>query len=136
MDPMLNHVVFYILIVDDDHDDQFFLRKVLNQIIPQAIVESLYDGSEALLYLDKCTSLPNLIFLDLNMMKLSGKETMKIIKKNSYLSKVPVIILTTSKSEEEKAELLALGASAFYSKPDNASGLLQIVEEVKSRWLQ
>jgi CheY-like chemotaxis protein len=135
MDPMLNHVVLYILIVDDDQDDQFFLRKVINDRIPQAIVESLYDGSEALRYLDSCTSLPNLIFLDLNMLKMSGKETIKVIKRNSYLSRVPIIVLTTSRSEDEKQELLKLGAAAFYSKPERSADLVKIVEEVKNTWL-
>ena len=43
MDPILNNVFFYILVVDDDRDDQYFLRQAINEVIPQAIVESLYD---------------------------------------------------------------------------------------------
>jgi CheY-like chemotaxis protein len=135
MDPALNRVVFYILVVDDDQDDQFLLRKAITDTIPQAIVESLYDGSEALHYLNTCTSLPNLIFLDLNMMKLSGKETIKIIRRNKYLSKVPVVILTTSRNPAERVELLTLGANGFYIKPDRHVDLISIVEEVKEKWL-
>jgi CheY-like chemotaxis protein len=135
MDPALNRIVFYILVVDDDQDDQFFLRKALTDKIPQAIVESLYDGSEALQYLNSCTSLPNLIFLDLNMMKLSGKETIKVIRRNKYLNKVPVVILTTSRNASERSELINLGANAFYTKPDNPDALMKIVEEVGQRWL-
>jgi CheY-like chemotaxis protein len=136
MNPILNNVVFYILVVDDDHDDQYFIRKAITQEIPQAIVESLYDGSEALAYLEKCTSLPNLIFLDLNMAKISGKDTMRIIRNNDHLSKVPVVVLTTSRNEKERSELLALGASAFYTKPHSSHDLSAIMREVKEKYLE
>jgi two-component system, response regulator len=135
MNTDLNNVIYYFLIVDDDTDDHFFLRKAINKVIPQALVDSVYDGEEALEYLNRCTSMPNLIFLDLNMRKLSGRETMKIIKANETLCKVPVIILTTSKNEKEKAEMLSMGASQFYSKPAEASQLISIMEEVKRNWL-
>ncbi len=135
MDSILNNVFFYILVVDDDKDDQFFLRQAISEVVPQAIVESLYDGTEALAYLDTCTALPNLIFLDLNMTRLSGKSTMEIIRKNEALAGVPVIILTTSKSDREKQELLSLGANEFYSKPDYPKELVKIVTEVKNKYL-
>lgn len=125
----------YILVVDDDQDDQFFLRRAISQVIPQAIVESLFDGAEAMAYLEKCTTLPNLIFLDLNMVKLSGQVTMGLIRENLYLNNVPVVILTTSKNEEEKDELLKMGANDFYTKPVNNKDLLKIVSEVKEKWL-
>jgi DNA-binding response OmpR family regulator len=135
MDPLINLVTYYILIVDDERDDHFFLNTSIKKIIPQAVVESLYDGSEALKYLENCITWPNLIFLDLNMHKLSGKETMKVIRKNPTLCKVPVIILTTSRNEDEKKEILELGASAFYSKPYNYKDLDVIVQEVRDKYL-
>lgn len=136
MDTNSNNIIFYILIVDDSTDDQFFLKKAIKKIIPQAIVESLYDGSEALEYLEECTDLPNLIFLDLNMNKVSGQTTMKRIRKNETLQKVPVIILTTSKNDSERQTLLTLGANEFYTKPYNTRDLFLIVEEVRNKWLE
>src|SRR5690606_29266560 len=106
------------------------------QVIPQAIVESLYDGDEALAYLGKCTSLPNLIILDLNMARLSGRETIRVIRANENLSHVPVVVLTTSRNEAEKEELLALGASSFYTKPFHPGELTAIVREVAEKWLE
>jgi len=135
MNTDLNNITFYILIVDDDTDDHFFLRKAINKIIPQAIVESVYDGDEALKYLNTCKAMPNLIFLDLNMRKLSGKETMKIIKSNENLKSVPVVVLTTSRSNDEKKEMLEMGAAGFYSKPHQTKNLLHIVEEVHEKFL-
>jgi len=135
MDLNLNNIIYYILIVDDDSDDHYFLRTALNRVVPQALIESVYDGEEALEYLNSCTFMPNVIFLDLNMAKISGRETIKIIKKNEILSKVPVVIFTTSKDEDEKAEMLALGAAGFYSKPNQIEDLISVVEDVKDKYL-
>jgi len=135
MDLNLNNIIYYILIVDDDSDDHYFLRTALNKVIPQALIESVYDGEEALEYLNNCTFMPNLIFLDLNMAKISGRDTIKIIKQNEVLNKVPVVIFTTSKDEDEKAEMLQLGAAGFYSKPSQIEDLIAVVEDVKEKYL-
>src|SRR4051812_11092585 len=100
----------HILIVDDDVDDHYFLRRALNKQVPNALIESLYDGSEALLYLEKNQTLPDLVILDLNMARISGQDTMRLIRKNSSLQHVPVIIYTTSRNEDERAKMLAMGA--------------------------
>lgn len=136
MDMSINRVTFYILIVDDDKDDHFFLRKAINTVVPQAIVESLYDGVEALQFLTTCTSLPNLIFLDLNMVVVSGMDTIKKIRSNENLEKVPIVVLTTSKSQTEKEQTLKLGANGFFTKPDHPRELVPIVESVMARFLQ
>ena len=125
----------YFLIVDDDPDDHYFLRNAIGKVIPHALVESVYDGSEALQYLNKCLVLPDLIFLDLNMLKISGQNTVSLIREREELKDVPVVILTTSKNEKEKQDLLARGASDFYSKPHETRELVTIVQEVTDRWL-
>lgn len=135
MEPNLNTIFYYILIVDDEKNDHFFIRRSIDHLIPQAIVESLYDGSEALEYLDNCTAMPNLIILDLKMRRISGRETVGIIRKNEALAKVPVVIFTNSNEHQEKEELLAMGADAFYTKPTDMSGLNLIIEEMRDRWL-
>lgn len=135
MKTILNSLLSPILIVDDDKDDQFFLKQAINDVLPQVLVESLYDGAEAIDYLIKCLVPPNLIFLDLNMCRISGRETLKYIKKHARFKKVPVIILTTSKSDSEKKELIQMGASEFYSKPGQMNDLVKIVKEVKKKWL-
>ncbi|MES2681415.1 MAG: response regulator [Bacteroidota bacterium] len=135
MDTDSNNIFYYVLIVDDDKDDHLFLRQAIAEVIPQAIVESLYDGSEALNYLDNCTALPNLIFLDLNMSRISGRSTISVIRKNESLRSVPVVILTTSKSDTERVELMELGANEFYSKPDHPRELVNIVQKVSAKYL-
>jgi CheY-like chemotaxis protein len=135
MDLILNNITFYVLIVDDNEHDHFLLRKAINKVIPQTIIESLYNGSEALAFLDNCTSLPNLIFLDLNMPLLSGTEAIKVIRKNENLAKIPIIILTSNYSNSKKQEMFKLGANDFYTKPLNPKDLIKIVEAVTDKWL-
>lgn len=125
----------YILIVDDDADDQFLLRRAISKSIPHAIIESVYDGSEAIIFLKNGHTIPHLIFLDLNMNKLPGKDTLKLIMANEMFSKVPVIIYSTSRNDKEKEEMLSLGAKDFYSKPYDVESLRLIVENIKNKWL-
>jgi CheY-like chemotaxis protein len=131
----MNSLIVYILIIDDDPDDHFLLRKAISQAIPQAIVESVYDGSEALQFLENCTALPSLIFLDLNMPIVSGTSTIKLIRQNENFTKLPIVVLTTSNRDTDEQESLKLGANDFYSKPFNQEDLVKIVEKVKEKWL-
>lgn len=124
-----------IMIVDDDRDDQLIIRDMINKEIPGASVESVYDGSEALGYFGSCLTCPDLILLDLNMSVLSGRDTLKILRKNDNLKDVPVIILSTTRSETEKQQVLKLGANAFYTKPSSNNDLMNIIREIKSKWL-
>ncbi len=125
----------YILIVDDDADDHYILRRAINKVIPQVIIESVYDGSEAITYLKRCDCLPDLIFLDLNMPMLTGKETIKQIRANTTLKNVPIAVLSTTRSEAEQQECLALGANEFFSKPYFNKQLFEIIEQVRDKWL-
>jgi CheY-like chemotaxis protein len=126
----------HILIVDEDEDDHAFLIDAINELNPRAKLESLFDESEALGYFGSCDSCPDLIFLDLNMSVLSGQDTIKHIKKNGILKDVPIIVLSTVKSETEKQNVLSLGAKEFYSKPDKKIDLLKIVKEVLVKYVQ
>jgi CheY-like chemotaxis protein len=132
----VNNPSLTILIVDDDKDDQLLLKQAIEKEVPSAIVESVFDGSGALGYFGSCIKRPDLIFLDLNMSVLSGRDTIKVLRKNDNLKEVPVIILSASKNEAEKQQVLKLGASAFYYKPSNNKDLLKIVQEVKTKWLE
>jgi CheY-like chemotaxis protein len=127
---------YKILIVDDNKDDHFFLNKAILNVMPSAVVKSLFDGSEAIEYLFKDNALPDLIFLDLHMDKLSGSYTMNLIKKNKKLSKIPVIILTSSTSLADRIDLkIKLRASDFFTKPITNEELVRIIEKVKEKWL-
>lgn len=130
----------YILIVDDDEDDQHFLIAAIHDVIPGAIIKSLYDGTEAIKLFksenaDENERLPNLIFLDINMNKMGGKKTVGILKMDPRVQHIPMVILTTASSADQRRELLASGADDFYTKPYNIRDLKQIVVEIRQKWL-
>ena len=81
------------LLVDDDVDDTSLFKEVLEEVTPSVVFNSAEDGSQALHYLKKETSiLPDVIFLDLNMPRMGGKECLKEIKSDEKLHSIPVIM--------------------------------------------
>lgn len=106
-----------ILIVDDDRD---MFCEAVGKV--SAITKCLHaiSGLEALDILKKNTiSLPDIIFLDLNMPKLNGKECLSELKKLEGINQIPVFIYSTSNLKEDKEETKNLGASGFIHKPTN-----------------
>lgn len=79
--------------------------------------------------------IPDHIFLNLNMTKIGGRKTKYLLKKDSGLKHIPVIMLTTVSDFKKKKELLRLGAIDFYTKPVDLPELIEIVKQVKLKWL-
>jgi CheY-like chemotaxis protein len=131
-----------ILIVDDDKDDHSILEMAIKEVITDARIANLYDGSEVKDFLLKKNKVvngqdkfPDIIFLDLNMTRIGGRETIYLLKKDEEMRNIPVIVLTTGSDEKEKDELLRLGASDFYTKPVDLSDLVDIVRKVQTEFL-
>ena len=136
MTSILDCSVSYILIVDHDKIDYHFLGSAIAKIIPDAIIESLYDDLETVSYIDRHIARPNLIFLELNKSKISDENTIVRVKKNQDLATVPIIILSTANNDAEKAELLALGADAFYAVADNEEVLNNMLQEIQQNYFK
>lgn len=107
-----------ILIAEDDSDDEFLLRSVFLELSLPVKLEFVKDGQELLAYLDHhITFLPALVFLDLNMPKIGGKEVLLRMKGDPRLSHLPVVIFSTSAAPGEISNAYAAGASAYITKP-------------------
>jgi CheY-like chemotaxis protein len=117
-----------ILLIDDDIDDQVYFRDAINEISPQIFCEIANNGKEALLQMETAP-LPELIFLDLNMPIMNGYEFLTSLRRSSHFNNIPVVILTTSRSNLDIEQSKKLGASLFFTKPSNF-GLL--VNKLKS----
>ncbi len=133
-----------ILIVDDDPDDLFLIRKAIRENeIPNPVV-CVRDGEEALEYLrreDRFAEvppgpLPSLILLDLNMPRMNGHETLRVLKGDRALKSIPAVVLSTSASPEDVSKAYELGANAYISKPDSYDKLVATVKALKDFWLQ
>ena len=126
---MLQHP--FMLIADDDEDDIYLLDSAFKESHLAVKVDFVQNGLEVLTYLDRINSnnpLPDLIVLDLNMPLLSGRETLLKLKESLRYKNIPVVILTTSISEKEKAHCLEMGAALYLFK---SSGFDKIVSTAK-----
>lgn len=131
-----------ILIVEDSVDDfeatERALQKSGNLVNP--IVRCI-DGSDAMNYLtgsgkyaDQDTPLPELILLDLNMPGRDGRTLLSILKSDSRLWSIPVIILTTSDSEEDVSICYQLGANSYIKKPVDMTGFFYAMKRLTEYW--
>jgi CheY-like chemotaxis protein len=99
------------------------------------------DGIEAMRYLKKTGSYrnarrPDIILLDLNLPKQDGREVLKKIKKDPRFRSIPVIVLTTSTSEEDIADAYALHANCYICKPNDLDQFISVVNAIETMWFE
>jgi CheY-like chemotaxis protein len=124
--------VMTILLVDDDQDDIDLFASVLDEVDTAKAVTLLtaYDGVEALEVLRaNMNSLPDMIFLDVNMPLLNGIETLEIIRDHHLLKDVDITIYTTASSFKEKDKCISLGAKVW-SKPTSGQELIDKLSQL------
>lgn len=123
-----------ILIVDDDEDDRDLLCEAVARIDSSIECMHAKDGEEALHLLKSAElSRPDLIFLDLNMPRIGGKQCLRQLKNSEDIKSIPVIIYTSSKLESDKLETRALGACHYITKPTKLSELYLALAAVIER---
>jgi len=127
--------VFFI--ADDDPDDRELFIEALRTLDPDCDCITATDGEEALQKLDNgLPQLPDFIFLDLNMPRVSGKECLAAIKKTNKLNQIPVIIYSTSAEKRDMDETIQSGAAYFLQKPNRFDDLSKALEDIISReWI-
>lgn len=117
-------------LIDDDEDDQEIFALALKDIDPMISCVVANDATEALDKLARGEGfIPDYIFLDLNMPRISGKQCLIEIKKQEHLNHIPVIIYSTSTSPYDKQDTQELGATAFLSKPPHLEDLVKALNE-------
>jgi two-component system response regulator len=135
---------FTILMADDDADDRDFTRSAMEESRLVNDLRCVEDGEELLDYLHrrgryadpKDSPRPGLILLDLNMPRLDGREALKEIKADPKLRNIPIVVLTTSKTEEDILRSYNLGANCFITKPVTFEGLVDVVKVLDKHWFQ
>lgn len=117
-----------ILIIDDDVDDQEIFLAAVSEVSDSVVCNSSTNASEALEKLSVNQLNPDVIFLDLNMPVMSGKEFLVAIKENSHLSTIPVIIFSTTSQPTTVKAMKELGAIDFITKPQRYNELVDILK--------
>lgn len=124
-----------ILVVDDDKEDHMILQEYFSDSNIDKEVVFVDNGVRALEYLEGITednSLPKLIVLDLNMPLLNGTQTLLQLKQNIRFKNIPVIIYSTSESENEKRKCMSFGAIDYLVKPVTMEEGQRMVDKFKS----
>ncbi len=136
--------VITILVADDDLDDCLLIKDALVEARLANDLHFVHDGEELLDYLyrrDQYTEpinspRPGLILLDLNMPKKDGREALQEIKTVAHLRQIPIVVLTTSKAEEEIYHSYDLGASSFIAKPVTFATLVDLMKTLGRYWFE
>ncbi len=126
---------FRIFVVDDDPDDQELVTEALGMTEIRSVQEYFLDGQELMdrLVAEKAI-LPDLILLDLNMPRVDGRTALSRIKSNDKLRHLPIVILTTSRSDDDVRSCYRLGANSFITKPARFEELVSVMEKVCEYW--
>jgi CheY-like chemotaxis protein len=130
---------FEVLLVEDNPGDAQLTKIALEEGKVRIDLNVVEDGVEALLYLRRIgkyatATQPDLILLDLNLPKKDGREVLTEIKADEALKRIPVVILTTSQSEEDILKVYNLNANCYITKPVDFERFVKIVQSIEHFW--
>lgn len=129
---------------DDDPDDRMLARDALVESHLLNDFETVNDGEDLMDYLlhqgkfsgEASRPRPGLILLDLNMPRKDGREALKEIKSHPDLRSIPVVVMTTSKAEEDIISTYDLGVNSFITKPVTFEGLVDVLKIIGRYWFE
>lgn len=133
-----------ILMADDDDDDRLMAKDAIEEAMITIDIRFVKDGEELMDYLHgrgeysngADSPRPGLILLDLNMPRKDGREALKEIKADADLRRIPVVVFTTSKAEEDIIRTYDLGVNSFITKPVAFDDLVELVKTLTTYWFQ
>lgn len=134
-----------ILMADDDEDDRDLTREALQNSRLANEMRFVVDGQDLMDYLRRegrysdptiDAPRPGIVLLDLNMPKKDGREALAEIKSDPRLRSIPVVVLTTSKDEEDVFRTYDLGVNSFITKPVTFAGLVEVMKTWQRYWFE
>ena len=131
-----------LLLADDDPDDRLLVGEALEEGGAAVDLRCVEDGEELVGYLLRrgryaepdSSPCPDLILLDLKMPRKNGHQALKEIKGDPRLRRIPVVVLTTSKAEEDVARAYDSGANSFVAKPTDFRTLVEVMRTMEGYW--
>ena len=133
-----------IVVADDDMDDRMMIKDAFEESKLGNPIDFVEDGVQLMEYLRRegeykhlvNQPFPGFILLDLNMPRKDGRTALKEIKESAELHRIPIVILTTSKAEEDIIKTYNLGVNSFICKPVSFDKLVDIVKTVGHYWIE
>jgi len=124
-----------ILLVEDDRVDAMTVRRALREINVVNRLDIVGDGEEALAFLrDPENEEPCIILLDLNMPRMNGIEFLTVAKQDETLKRVPVVVLTSSREEQDKVDSFDLGVAGYMIKPVDYHQFVEVMRAIDLYW--
>lgn len=124
-----------ILLVEDDHVDVLSVKRAFKDLKIVNHLEVVDNGEAGLEWLrDKRNPKPCLILLDLNMPRMNGLEFLRVMKNDEELRRIPVIVLTSSKGEQELLETYDRGVAGYMVKPASYLQLVEVMRVINLYW--
>lgn len=133
-----------ILLVEDNPADIKITQRALRESSSTVELIVVRDGQEAVDYLlrqgqhagNQTWRAPDLVLLDINLPRLTGREVLERIRATPALRSVPVVVLTTSRRQEDIQELYAAGANTYIEKPQEFGRFVEVLKTIQQYWLQ
>ncbi len=130
-----------ILLVEDNEGDVGLVEEVFEEGRINNNLSVAEDGEEAMMFLRKegqfaNATRPDLILLDLNLPGKDGREVLKEVKEDDNLKKIPIVVLTTSKAEEDILKSYDLHANSYITKPVDFDQFINVIKSIESFWLE
>jgi CheY-like chemotaxis protein len=131
--------LIHILLVEDSPTDVMLTREAMEQYKLANPLDIVEDGIEAMEYLRqegrfKDAPRPGLVILDLNLPRKNGREVLYEMKNDPHLRNIPVVVLTTSKSEEDVVKSYCLHANCYITKPVDFARFIDVVRSINDFW--
>jgi chemotaxis family two-component system response regulator Rcp1 len=127
-----------ILLIEDSPSDVRLIREALKETPVPVQITVARDGLEATEYLQKVeagtASRPDLVILDLNLPKKNGREVLAEVKNSPGLKSIPVLVMTSSRSDEDIAQAYQLNANCYITKPGDLNEYVNVVRAIEDFW--
>ena len=131
---------FQILVVEDNRADVVLLKRAFDEIHVDYCFHVAINGDEALAFLYRQPPFadaprPTIILLDLNLPGRDGREVLKVVKADETLRRIPVVVLTSSRSDIDVRDCYDMHANAYMTKAANYDDLIRLVTQISDYWL-
>jgi CheY-like chemotaxis protein len=137
-----NEEIFNLLVIEDDPGEQKLIKIMVSGSGFNCNIKYMNDGEEAINFFDSLQAEEdgiekfNLIFLDLNLLKINGIEVLKKIKQTPLLKNIPVVVLTTSNNKKDINMAYEAGASGYIRKPTTAEEYEKSIKIILQYWFE
>lgn len=125
-----------LLLVEDDDVDAMTVKRALRDLQATNPLDRVTDGEQALAYMRDATKpRPDLILLDLNMPRMNGMEFLTIIKEDPVLRTIPVVVLTTSKADNDRITSFGHSVAGYMIKPVDYEQFVEVIRTIRTYWM-